>query len=125
MRITKNYLKDGDSLIWFNFRPDRARQIIKSLSEETFSDFERKFFPKLNLVTFTQYDANLQVKVEDNYTPNDICNQVSVMFPNYAVLMSNYKIRDKKGEEGKIDGMMILISKTAYKRIVPEIFDKW
>ena len=33
IRISENYLKDGDSLICFNFRPDRARQIIKSLSE--------------------------------------------------------------------------------------------
>ena len=50
IRISKTYLKDGDSLICFNFRPDRARQIIKSLSEEKFSDFERKFFPKLDLM---------------------------------------------------------------------------
>ncbi len=63
IRISDNYLKDGDSLICFNFRPDRARQIVKSLSEKEFSDFERKFFPNLNLVTFTQYDANLPVKV--------------------------------------------------------------
>ena len=32
VRITENYFKDGDSLICFNFRPDRARQIIESLS---------------------------------------------------------------------------------------------
>ena len=50
-------------MICFNFRPDRARQIIKSLSELEFSDFERKNFPKLDLVTFTQYDANFPVKV--------------------------------------------------------------
>ena len=63
IRMSENYLKEGDSLICFNFRPDRARQIIKSLSEKAFSDFERKFFPNLDLVTFTQYDANFTVKV--------------------------------------------------------------
>ncbi len=63
IRISENYLKDGDSLICFNFRPDRARQIIKSLSENLFSDFERKFLPSIDLVTFTQYDANFPVKV--------------------------------------------------------------
>ena len=63
IRISENYLKDGDSLICFNFRPDRARQIIKSLSEKIFSDFERKYFPDLDLVTFTQYDSNFSVKV--------------------------------------------------------------
>ncbi len=63
IRMSENYLKDGDSLICFNFRPDRARQIIKSLSEKEFSDFERKIFPNLDLVTFTQYDTNFPVKV--------------------------------------------------------------
>ena len=63
IRITKNFLKDGDSLICFNFRPDRARQIIKSLSEENFSDFKRNSAPKLDVVTFTQYEANLPVRV--------------------------------------------------------------
>ena len=63
IRMSENYLKDGDSLICFNFRPDRARQIIKSLSEKKFSDFERNIFPNLDLVTFTQYDINFPVKV--------------------------------------------------------------
>jgi len=63
IRMSENYLKDGDSLICFNFRPDRARQIIRSLSETEFLDFERKNFPNLNLITFTQYDANFSVKV--------------------------------------------------------------
>ncbi len=63
IRLSENYFKDGDSLICFNFRPDRARQIIKSLSEKNFSDFERKFFPSLDIVTFTQYEINLPVKV--------------------------------------------------------------
>jgi 2,3-bisphosphoglycerate-independent phosphoglycerate mutase len=63
IRISENYLKDGDGLICFNFRPDRARQIIKSLSDKQFSDFKRKFFPTVDLVTFTQYDTSLPVKV--------------------------------------------------------------
>ncbi len=63
IRMSENYLKDGDSLICFNFRPDRARQIIKSLSEKKFSDFERNIFPNLDLITFTQYDINFPVKV--------------------------------------------------------------
>ncbi|MBO8244438.1 2,3-bisphosphoglycerate-independent phosphoglycerate mutase [Prochlorococcus marinus XMU1411] len=63
IRISENYLKDGDSLICFNFRPDRARQIIKSLSEKKFSEFKRKVLPSLDLVTFTQYDPNFPVKV--------------------------------------------------------------
>jgi len=63
IRMSENYLKDGDSLICFNFRPDRARQIVKSLSIKEFTDFERKNFPNLNFITFTQYDPNFPVKV--------------------------------------------------------------
>ncbi len=62
-RMSENYLKDGDSLICFNFRPDRARQIIQSLSHQKFLDFERKWFPTIDLITFTQYDPNLPVKI--------------------------------------------------------------
>jgi len=63
IRMSENYLKDGDSLICFNFRPDRARLIVKSLSVKEFSDFERKNYPNLDFVTFTQYDPNFPVKV--------------------------------------------------------------
>jgi len=63
IRMSENYLKDGDSLICFNFRPDRARQIVKSLSVKEFSDFERKNYPNLDLITFTQYDPSFAVKV--------------------------------------------------------------
>ena len=49
IRMSENYLKEGDSLICFNFRPDRAIQIVKSLSIKEFSDFERKNYPNLDL----------------------------------------------------------------------------
>ncbi len=63
IRMSENFLKDGDSLICFNFRPDRARQLLKSIAEKTFADFKRKNMPNLDIVTFTQYEQNLSVKV--------------------------------------------------------------
>ncbi len=63
VRLTNKFLKDGDSLICFNFRPDRARQIMKSLSDKKFESFKRQNHPKLEILTFTQYDANLNVNV--------------------------------------------------------------
>ncbi len=62
-RLTKAYLKDGDGLVMFNFRPDRARQLIQALSNDDFDCFPRKHLPKLNLVTFTQYEAELPASV--------------------------------------------------------------
>ena len=51
-------LEDGDSVIFFNFRPDRARQITRALVDPKFDGFETK---KMNLyfVTMTEYDATM------------------------------------------------------------------
>lgn len=50
----------NDSVIFFNFRPDRAREITRTLVDESFSGFDRPkgFFP-LYYVCMTQYDATM------------------------------------------------------------------
>ena len=63
VRLKESYLKDGDSLIMFNFRPDRARQLIKALTLSKFDGFERNNTPKINVLTFTQYESELPVSV--------------------------------------------------------------
>ena len=83
IRISQNYLKEGDSLICFNFRPDRARQIIKSLSEKTFSEFNRGTFPNLDIVTFTQYEANLNVKIA--FPPESLNNFIGQIVSDNAL----------------------------------------
>ncbi len=58
-------LKANDSVIFFNFRPDRAREITRTFVDPDFAGFERKngFFP-LCYVCMTQYDATMpNVKV--------------------------------------------------------------
>ncbi len=52
-----------DSIIFFNFRPDRARQITRSFCDENFSNFERKkgFIP-LTVSVFTEYDVTIPNK---------------------------------------------------------------
>ena len=54
-------IKPGDSIIFFNFRPDRAREITRAFVEEEFSGFERKngYFP-VHFVCMTQYDEKIQ-----------------------------------------------------------------
>ncbi len=53
-------IKANDSVIFFNFRPDRARQITRTFVDEAFDGFERKngFFP-LCYICMTQYDATM------------------------------------------------------------------
>lgn len=49
---------ENDSVVCFNFRPDRAREITRTFTDPDFSGFERKFFP-LCYVCMTQYDASM------------------------------------------------------------------
>ena len=56
-------IEDGDSVVFFNFRADRARQLARALSDKNFQDFERKKFPNVHLVCMTNYDATLNLPV--------------------------------------------------------------
>jgi 2,3-bisphosphoglycerate-independent phosphoglycerate mutase len=48
---------DGDVVIHFNFRPDRARQLVMALAERDFDEFDRGGAPDIELTTMTQYRA--------------------------------------------------------------------
>lgn len=53
-------IKSGDSVIFFNFRPDRAREITRTFVDDDFSGFERKGGrQKVFYVCMTQYDAEM------------------------------------------------------------------
>jgi len=55
--------KDGDSVIFFNFRADRAREITRVLTDPEFGEFERGAVPALHYVCMTQYDASFTLPV--------------------------------------------------------------
>ena len=59
----KGKIKDGDALIFFNFRSDRARQMTEALTVPGFEKFPREYFKDLFLVTMTEYEKDLPVKV--------------------------------------------------------------
>ncbi len=57
-------IKENDSVIFFNFRPDRAREITRTFCDESFDSFERKNgFMKLTYVCFTDYDETMGNKL--------------------------------------------------------------
>lgn len=78
-------VKEGDSVIFFNFRPDRARQLTRAFVDPDFSGFERKngFF-KTNFVCMAQYDASM---------PN-----VSVAYPPEQLTMTLGEYLSKSGK---------------------------
>ena len=61
-------IEKGDSVIFFNFRPDRAREITRAMTVEEFDGFVRKTgYLALNYVGFTKYDASFEnVKIAFN-----------------------------------------------------------
>ena len=63
---------EGDSFICFNFRPDRAREITRSISDPNFSGFERDYVKSL-YVCMTTYDATMDF-VNVAFGPEDIIN---------------------------------------------------
>ena len=67
-------IKAGDSVIFFNFRPDRARELTRTLVDPDFAGFEREkgFFP-LTYICMTQYDATMP-NVEVAYRPESLAN---------------------------------------------------
>ncbi|MFB6225781.1 MAG: 2,3-bisphosphoglycerate-independent phosphoglycerate mutase [Candidatus Paceibacteria bacterium] len=70
-------IKDGDSVIFFNFRADRARQMTKVFVDKEFSEFERKY-KDLEFTTFIEYEKGLPVNVA--YPPETVDEPLAKVF---------------------------------------------
>ena len=71
-RIAPGAVEAGDGIVFFNFRPDRARQLSSAFVDPQFDGFPRPQIKPLNFVTFTQYDATLPVQVA--FKPQNLSN---------------------------------------------------
>ncbi|MCQ2544896.1 MAG: 2,3-bisphosphoglycerate-independent phosphoglycerate mutase [Clostridia bacterium] len=72
------FVNDGDSVIMFNFRPDRAREITRAFTDENFDGFERKKTIKdICYICMTQYDAEMP-NVALAYPPETPANTLGV-----------------------------------------------
>ncbi|WP_313184319.1 2,3-bisphosphoglycerate-independent phosphoglycerate mutase [Lacrimispora sp.] len=56
-------VNDGDSVIFFNFRPDRAREITRAFCDDEFKGFPREKRLNLTYVCFTDYDETIKNKL--------------------------------------------------------------
>lgn len=56
-------VKEGDAFVFFNFRPDRAREISRALCDESFDKFEREHWVKPRFVCLTEYDPTIPAEL--------------------------------------------------------------
>ncbi|HBK24029.1 MAG TPA: 2,3-bisphosphoglycerate-independent phosphoglycerate mutase [Planktothrix sp. UBA10369] len=76
-RIAPGAVEAGDGVIFFNFRPDRARELTQVFVDANFKDFERSYIQPLSFVTLTQYDSHFPVLVAfEPQNLNNILGQV-------------------------------------------------
>ena len=73
-------VKDGDAIIFTNFRADRAREITKAFVLPGFDKFQRAYLPDLFFVAMTEYEKDLPVKVA--YSPEAVKNSLAEVIAN-------------------------------------------
>jgi 2,3-bisphosphoglycerate-independent phosphoglycerate mutase len=54
-------ITDGDAVIFYNFRGDRAIEVSRAFTEENFEKFDRKVWPKVTFAGMMQYDGDLKI----------------------------------------------------------------
>lgn len=77
-------IEDNDSVIFFNFRPDRAREITKAIKFANFSGFERKAVRKnVYYVTMTQYDETFDFPIA--FPPQKLVNILGDILDEHGI----------------------------------------
>ncbi len=77
-------IKDNDSIIFFNFRPDRAREITRAFMDKNFSGFEKKVVVKnIHFVTMTQYDETFELPIA--FKPQHLTNILGEVISNAGI----------------------------------------
>ncbi|MDR0516791.1 MAG: 2,3-bisphosphoglycerate-independent phosphoglycerate mutase [Fibromonadaceae bacterium] len=78
-------INDGDSVVFFNFRGDRAIEITRAFEEESFGKFDRKRYPKVTYAGMLQYDGDLKLPKRFLVPPPAIQNTSGEWFSKSGV----------------------------------------
>jgi len=70
-------ITDGDSVVFFNFRGDRAIEISRAFEEKDFDEFDRKKYPRTTYAGMMEYDGDLHIPGHYLVEPPQIDNTVS------------------------------------------------
>jgi 2,3-bisphosphoglycerate-independent phosphoglycerate mutase len=83
-------IRDGDAVIFFNFRPDRARQLTRALAIADFNEFPVADRPLINFVCFSVYDATFPLAVA--FPLHQHKNVLAEVFG--AICVNNYRLAE-------------------------------
>ncbi len=87
-------IRDGDAVLFFNFRSDRARELTRALADPGFKDFDRGAQLQLSAyVTMTQYDETFTYPIA--YAPQDL----SEIFPEIVARSGQRQLRTAETEK--------------------------
>ncbi|BAK44450.1 2,3-bisphosphoglycerate-independent phosphoglycerate mutase [Eggerthella sp. YY7918] len=56
-------VREGDAVVFFNFRPDRARELTRAMVDPAFDGFDRGAYPQVHFVCLTEYDPEIPAPV--------------------------------------------------------------
>lgn len=125
-------IKSGDSIIFINFRPDRARQITDAFTNKEFVGFERKYIDDIYYVCMTNYDASFK-NVHIAYGDEEIKNTLGEVISKHGLKQLRIAETEKYahvtyffngGREEKFDGedrILINSPKVATYDLKPEM----
>ena len=76
-------IKDGDSVIWLNYRSDRSKQILSALTTNNFEAFKTQNYDNLNVYSFFPIEKNIKTK---NFLPiNQVENPLGIYLSNLGL----------------------------------------
>nr|AKE98978.1 phosphoglycerate mutase [Bangia fuscopurpurea] len=82
-RINVGSIENNDAIIFFNFRPDRMRQLVQSFVQKPFKCFLTNSLSNLHVVTFTNYDTSLNTLIA--FPPNTLNNFIGEVISQYGL----------------------------------------
>jgi len=71
-------IRDGDTVVFFNFRADRMREIVSAFREPLFDGFERELIPRVDLLSMTRYHEAWDLPVL--FPPQTVSNHLGEVF---------------------------------------------
>jgi 2,3-bisphosphoglycerate-independent phosphoglycerate mutase len=83
-------IQEGDAVIFFNFRPDRARQLTRALAIPGFQEFDVSSRPQIEFVCFTVFDRSFPLPVA--FPPRDHKNVLAEVWEKICI--RNYRLAE-------------------------------